>query len=225
MEADGRMHFQFLIEDLSGEVLVREIMEKLKQQYPEISYDSKAFKGLGGLKKKSTPKETKTGKLLNDLGIYLRGFNKKFQNYDASSIVVVMDNDDRIPEVFRKQLEALSNENKITVDHIFCIAVEELEAWLLGDEEAVLKAYPHAKTDKLHAYEQDSICGTWEVLADVIYPGGYSKMVKDCSGYPEIGKRKSEWAQQIGSNMNIRSNKSPSFQYFIREVSRRLTGH
>ena len=31
------------------------------------------------------------------------------------------------------------------IDYAFCIAVKEMEAWLLGDIEAIEKAYPNAK--------------------------------------------------------------------------------
>lgn len=50
------MHFQFLIEDQSSAVLIRLIMEKIRAIYPEITYDDKAYKGLGGFTKKNTVK-------------------------------------------------------------------------------------------------------------------------------------------------------------------------
>lgn len=72
------------------------------------------------------------------------------------------------------------------------------------------------------SYEQDSICGTWEVLADVVYPGGKAKMKKTCLAYGEIGKIKSEWAVNIGRHMDWDNNKSPSFQFFTSEINRRV---
>ena len=41
------MHLQFLIEDMSGEVLIRHIMDKLVMGKESVTYDSKAFKGIG----------------------------------------------------------------------------------------------------------------------------------------------------------------------------------
>jgi len=35
------------------------------------------------------------------------------------------------------QLESISKTNNISIDHAYCIAVEELEAWLLGDMNAI----------------------------------------------------------------------------------------
>lgn len=216
------MNFQFLIEDQSGAALIEILMQRISLINEDITYNCKPFKGLGGFTKKNTVKETKSGKLLNDLTTYLRGFNKSLQ-YISSVIIVVLDNDTRNTEEFLVELNRVAQQNMITVDHVFCIAVEEVEAWLLGDEAAILAAYPLAKIQQLHTYVQDSICGTWEVLADVVYPGGVSKLKKECSTYIEIGKCKSEWAQKIGSHMDIEHNNSPSFNHFMAEITKRLS--
>ena len=65
------------------------------------------------------------------------------------AIFVVLDNDDHNATEFRKELNHVACQNNITVDHVFCIAVEEVEAWLLGDENAILVAYSAAKLAKL----------------------------------------------------------------------------
>ena len=104
---------------------------------------------------------------------------------------------------------------------LFRIAIEESEAWLLGDRRAVEAAYPRAKISVLDNYMQDSICGTWEVLADTVYPGGSSGLKK--LGYPEIGKAKCGWAKDIAPHMNVDRNRSASFQVF-RDGVRRLAG-
>lgn len=180
------MHFQFLIEDKSGAALIEILMHKISLTNGDITYNCKPFKGLGGFTKKNTVKETKSGKLLNDLATYLRGFNKSLQ-YIPAVIIVVLDNDTRNTKKFLSELNQVAQQNMITIDHAFCIAVEEIEAWLLGDEAAILAAYPLAKIQQLHTYAQDSICGTWEVLADVIYPGGISKLKKECPTYVDEG--------------------------------------
>lgn len=215
------MHFQFLIEDQSSAALIEILMEKISTENEGVTFNCKSFKGLGGLTKKNTVKETKSGKLLNDLATYLRGFNKSLQSFPAV-IIVVLDNDTRDTESFRAELCSVAQYNMIDVDHVFCIAVEEVEAWLLGDKSAILAAYPSAKLQPLHAYVQDSICGTWEVLADVVYPGGVSKMKKECPTYIEVGRCKYEWAKNIGAHMSIANNSSPSFNFFIAEIKKRL---
>ena len=217
---EDKMYYQFLIEDRSSEILVNRIMEKIKKKYSDIYYDSKQFHGIGRLPKGNNAKEIKNGKLLNDLAIYMRGFNKSLQGMD-SVLVIVVDNDDRIPDEFIRELEGVASCNQINIDYAFCIAIEEIEAWLLGDEKALLEAYPSARVSVLHNYIQDSICGTWEVLADVLYKGGYDKLKQNSSSYAEIGKVKCEWADRIGQCLDITKNSSPSFNNFISNIEKR----
>ena len=219
------MYFQFLIEDQSAGILVEHIMEKLKKQHEtrEILWDIKTFKGIGHLSKKGNALEQKTGKLLNDLPMYMRGFDKKLSCMRDATIVVVLDNDKRDIEKFRKELENMASSNMILCDHVFCIAIKELEAWLLGDTQAIIKAYPNAKTQHLKRYEQDGICDTWEILADMVYPKGVSALKKKAGGcYSEIGKAKCEWANCIGKYLSLDKNASPSYRYFINELERRI---
>lgn len=90
-----------------------------------------------------------------------------------------------------------------------------MEAWLLGDSDALLTAYPMAKRQFLQKYTQDSIVGTWEYLADIVYKGGLQALRKNASSYYEIGMFKCECARNIGVLLDIRKNASPSFNYFI----------
>ena len=214
------MYYQFLIEDKSSELLIDVLMRKFTLLYPETVYNCKSFHGIGGFSKRNTIKETKTGHLLNDLATYLRGFNKSLQSF-PSVIVVVLDNDDNNTKEFHDSLESVATQNMIEVDHVFCIAVEEVEAWLLGDERAITTAYPNVKLSVLRSYEQDSICGTWEKLADAIYPGGYTKLIKNAVSYAEIGRIKAEWSKNIGAYMEFDSNNSPSFNVFFSEIQKR----
>ena len=216
------MHFQFLIEDKSGSVFIEEVMKRLIIDDTVDTYDCKPFKGIGGFTKKNTVKEMHTGKLLNDLATYMRGYQRSLKGI-AATIFVVLDNDDNNPEEFRAQLENVANDNNIVMDHVFCLAIEELEAWLLGDEEAIKQAYPHMKASVLHSYKQDSICGTWEVLANVVYKGGMVEIKRKKMPYMEIGKLKSEWAYNIAQKMVFDNNQSPSFNCFIESVRVRLS--
>lgn len=215
------MFVYFLLEDMSSEVLIDSLMAKLQYKHLDVFYRCRSFKGLGGFTKQNTVKETRTGKLLNDLSTYLRGFNKSLQYQPEAAVFVVLDNDDKYPVAFRAELEQVALNNDITIDHVFCIAVEEMEAWLLGDREALLQAYPTAKAQKLKDYEQDSICGTWEVLADIVYPKGIKQFKKDFPTFMEVGQKKSEWAKQIGQYMDPERNISASFQFFWKELKKR----
>ncbi len=221
------MYFQFMIEDRSTEILIKHVMEKFQMKYPEkeIIYDSKSFSGIGHLKTSGNLFERKGSKLLNNLRSYLRGFDKSLRNMDHAAIVVVLDNDKRDCEDFKSELERVANETMLLTDHVFCIAVKEMEAWLLGDECAVLEAYPNARKKYLKDYEQDGICDTWEVLANMLYPGGLAGLKKKkAAGQNVVGKAKCEWADKIGKHLNFDRNISPSFQYFVRAVEIRITG-
>ncbi len=129
-----------------------------------------------------------------------------------------MDSDDKDCVKFKQELLAVCNPRPQTR---FRIAIEESEAWLLGDRAAVKSAYPNTKEVVLDGYVQDSVCGTWEVLADAVHSGGSKSLKK--AGYPIAGNVKCDWAKEIAPRMDIDSNRSKSFQVF-RDVIRNLAG-
>lgn len=219
------MFFYFLVEDNSTHVLVEHIINKVKSSIGvDIYYNIKSFHGIGHLRKNGTALEQKTGKLLNDLPMYMRGIGKKLQYMEAAAIIVVLDNDKRNKETFLKQLEDMATENRVASDYVFCIAVKEMEAWLLGDAEAVVEAYPKCRKSAMKKYEQDAIGDTWEVLADAVYPGGLIALKKKAENdYRAIGIMKEEWADRIGRRIVIERDISPSFQYMIQQLTGRLT--
>ena len=104
---------------------------------------------------------------------------------------------------------------------LFRIAIEEMEAWLLGDRPALKSAYPNADDVVMNDDVQDSVCGTWEVLADAVHSGGPIQLKS--SGYPAAGVAKCEWAGRIAPLMDVDSNQSKSFQVF-RDGVRKLAG-
>lgn len=214
------MHFQFLVEDYSGAVLVDKVMLKLSEE-AEFTFDTKSFKGIGGFKERGSVKDIKTNKLLTDLPQYLRAFDSSLRGMEAC-VIVVLDNDTRDTRLFENELEMQAQRAMISIDHVFCVAVEEMEAWLLGDEKALFLAYPLARDSKYKEYVQDSICGTWEILADVVFKGGLKKFKKECPTYREVGRYKAEWAEQIGAHLDLNNNKSPSFQFFISALRARV---
>ena len=83
---------------------------------------------------------------------------------------------------------------------------------MLGDFNAIKSAYPKAKDSVLRSYKNDSICGTWELLADAIYKGGIAALRK--KNFPTIGMEKCEWSENISQYMDVNNNLSPSFVYF-----------
>ncbi len=135
------------------------------------------------------------------------------------AIVVIVDSDQRECMAFLSELKALLHNCRPAPNTLFRLAIEEIEAWYLGDQQALLSAYPRAKRDVLHRYQQDSVCGTWELLADAVRPGGSAAIRK--AGWPSPGQIKHEWAEKIGPHMSIERNQSPSFCKF-RDGLRRL---
>jgi hypothetical protein len=199
------MHFEFLIEDQSGANTMEILIPKLLGN--EDTYRVISYKGLGHLPKDLKPK-TEAGKriLLDQLPRLLRGYGK-VPNFGY--IIIICDLDDRIEKQFLSELNKLLNDCSPKPDARFCLAIEEFEAWYLGDLTAVRKAYPKAKDTILNRYKNDEICGTWELLADAVCEGG-SKALKE-EGLQAIGRQKSVWAREISPHMNVDSNISPSF--------------
>lgn len=219
------MYFQFLTEDKSTEAFVEQIMDKMKEAYPqrELFYDIKSFHGIGHLKKCGNVQQQKTGKLLNDLFPIMRGMGKAFSGVANAAIIVILDNDKNDSVAFQNELKQMAVSNMILVDHEFCIAVKELEAWLLGDVKAIEAAYPNVRKSAWKDYEQDGICDTWEVLANAVYPGGLIALKKKAAGaYTLIGITKCEWASLIGAKMSLTENESPSYQFFVASLMRRI---
>ena len=158
--------------------------------------------------------------LLNNLPSLLRGLGRSLDE-STSVVVVVVDLDDDDCLRFKQDLLNVLNTCNPRPITLFRIAIEESEAWLLGDRAAVKAAYPNARDAVLNAYAQDSICGTWEVLADAVHQGGAAKLKQ--LGFPADGEAKCEWARNIAPRMNVDSNQSKSFQVF-RDGVRNLAG-
>ena len=215
------MHFEVLVEDQSGQIALESIMEKiLGRNHTEHSWNIHAYKGIGRLPKDLRGAPNAANRLLLDnLPRLLRGYGRSLSN--CAVVVVVMDSDDRDCIAFKQDLLNVLNACDPSPRTLFRIAIEESEAWLLGDRPALTAAYPNARTAVLSNYTQDSICGTWELLADAIHPGGSSHL--KALGYPPAGMAKCEWAREIAPRMDIDSNTSKSFQVF-RDGVRNLAG-
>lgn len=220
------MRIEFLVEDISGKILLEEIMKKYIHEMPlfPIEYSILPYKGIGGFVKGADAGNVKAQQLLNDLPKRLKALQAKYRGVQDVSIIIVLDNDTRDTVKFQEDLEKLAQRENISIDHVFCIAVEEMEAWLLGNRNALQSAYANAAdriSSKYSSYKQDSICGTWECLADMLTKGGIAKFRKKNPTAFDVGRCKSEWAKKIGQQMNLRENTSPSFQKFLHELDKR----
>ena len=215
------MHFEVLVEDQSGQIALETIMEKiLGQNYTEHSWRIHPYKGIGRIPKNAHGLPNPANRLLLDnLPRLLRGYGRSLSG--SSAVVVVVDLDDKDCIKFKQDLLDVLNACNPRPKSLFRIAIEESEAWLLGDRVAVKSAYPNARDAVLNGYGQDSICGTWEVLADAVHPGGSHQLKK--LGYPAAGMAKCDWARNIAPRMDVDGNQSKSFQVF-RDGVRNLAG-
>lgn len=202
------MHIEFLVEDRSGELLLQELLPKLLGIQGELhSWRLHPYKGIGRIPKGLTKAGNPANRILLDqLPRILQGYGR---THGIDAVVVVLDVDSRNCVDFVTELKELAANCDPAPNTLFRLAIEEMEAWYFGDITALKTAYPKAKDDVLGRYVQDSVCDTWETLADAIYPGGSAAIKK--VGWPLPGQVKCEWATKIGPLMNVEDNNSTSF--------------
>lgn len=216
------MHLEILAEDRSGSIALDVVLEKILGKNGHAhSWTLHPYKGIGRIPEDLRAEPDRKKKLLlNHLPRLLRAYGRSLKPGTAC-VVVVVDLDERDCGAFKRELLAVLKACAPAPRTLFRIAIEESEAWLLGDRDAVQAAYPRAKNAVLNEYRQDSICGTWEVLADAVRKGGSAQLRKE--GYPGAGKAKCEWARRIAPHLDVDRNRSKSFQVF-RDGVRQLAG-
>jgi hypothetical protein len=212
------MHLEILVEDQSGKKFLDIALQRMvisghtSQVHP--------YKGIGRIPR-NLGKGSDASKriLLDQLPRLLRGYGTAFAKYPQdyqAAVMVICDLDDKDLTAFCAELMAILNACIPRPNATFCLAIEEGEAWFLGDLAAIKKAYPNARDRILREYVNDSICGTWERLADAVFAGGAQALSRQ--GWQAIGAEKSRWAHNITPHMDFSSNKSPSFRNFRDKV-------
>jgi hypothetical protein len=211
------MHFDILVEDVSGKELLDIIVPKTIGT--DHTFTIHHYKGCGRIPKDlHTTQDPAKRILLAQLPRLLQGYGN---TYNASGykavIIVVVDCDKRDCVEFKKELVRVLESCNPKPAAFFRIAIEEMEAWLLGDKTAIQAAYPGYNEREYDLYQQDAIVNTWEKLADITLPVDSAKKLKT-SAYYVVGKQKSIWARVIGTHMNIQQNASPSFNCFKKKL-------
>jgi hypothetical protein len=212
------------VEDASGGKLLERVVPRIicgegGEAEQDTTFRIHTYKGIGHIPKGLKPGDDPQGRLLLDqLPRLLRGYGRSLKGVDAA-VVVIVDQDSRSCRELKQDMVAVLRACDPKPTALLRIAIEEIEAWLLGDRAAIERAYPKAKRGPLNEYVQDAVCGTWEILADAVYPGGSKALGK--RGYPVIGQVKREWAERIGPELDEERNASKSFQVF-RDGLRRL---
>ena len=214
------MHIEVLVEDSSGEKLLAQLLPQiLGEQGVPHTWRLKSYKGVGRIPKGLTAKADPAKRMLLDqLPRLLQGYGKT-PGIDA--VVVMVDTDRQDCKLFLQELKSLVAGCNPAPRTLFRLAIEEMEAWYLGDRIALQRAFPRAKREVLDRYVQDSVCGTWELLADAVHAGGAAAIKK--VGWPLPGQLKHEWAEKIGPFMSLDHNASPSFGKFRDGLSKLIS--
>lgn len=222
---DSLMHLEILVEDQSGKKALDILVPKIIGNGHTFKVHS--YKGLGRIPRNLGGSSGISNRILLDrLPRLLRGYGNTFSSYPddySAAVILVCDLDDRCIKSFRGELLGILNDCNLKPETRFCIAIEEGEAWFLGDLTALKAAYPKAKDAVLQAYKNDSICGTWERLADAVFPGGSQAL--SAKGWQAIGAEKAAWSERITPHMKIEVNASPSFCYFTGALIELISSH
>jgi hypothetical protein len=151
---------------------------------------------------------------------HLRGYAK--QDLTTIKIVLISDLDRKNCVEVKQWLEKISHstghytktspgqDGEYSV--LTRIVIQELEAWILGDPEALHKAYsriPESLGTQEKYRNPDLIGHTWEVLHALLKRSGYYE-----GDYPKI-----EVAHRVSRHMNPMRNNSHSFLVFIEGVT------
>ena len=136
------MHFEILVEDISGKRALEILVPKIVDD--QHTFRVHAYRGVGRIPRGLTRgTEAKRRFLLDQLPRLLGGYGRTFAGYPANYcgvVIVVCDLDDRCRRTFRGELLGVLEDCNPRPETRFCIAIEEGEAWLLGDLPAIKAA-------------------------------------------------------------------------------------
>ena len=206
------MLIEILSEDKSGAVVVERLAERIvANEGLDVQVNVHPHRGCGSLPKDLTAKPPKfANSLLDLLPSELRAYNKIYAGKDLI-LIIALDSDDKDPQALRQEIYTVASKFAPDIRSIVGISTEEIEAWILGDKQAIYDAYPDCNKEILDSYEQDSVCGTWEVLCRAISDNA-EELIE--IGKPAIGHYKGLWAETISKYMLPQKNVSPSFNTF-----------
>lgn len=216
------MHLEVLIEDRSGAAVMQVLLTSMLASRPHPhTYAIRPHRGKGNYPQDPYRRPARfSAGLLDLLPAKSRAYAQSFYPEELL-LIVIMDSDEEPPDVVHGRIESLLARFAKPLPTVIGLCVEEMEAWILGDQAAILAAYPDANRAILADYEQDSICGTWEVLARAILGSKAEQVIR--LGYPVVGQYKQDWARHIAPQLDPDRNQSPSFWRFQNSLGRILT--
>jgi len=136
--------------------------------------------------------------LLDQLPAKLRAFQTSLSPA-TDGVLIVLDADNDDPRTLETNITNLAARLAPRLRVHVRVAVEETEAFYLGDLRGLKGAYPTANMDLAREYVPDSVCGTWEYFGRVIDDGGGNKVA---------------WAQAMSARLTTKAgrSRSPSFK-------------
>jgi hypothetical protein len=192
------MHIEFLVEEPSTEIALKEIV-------PKIIGNVHTFK-IHNFQNKD--------RLLKRLPERMKAYANFI--HDDWRIVVLVDEDRSDCQELKKKLchaSSIVTQKKGNIV-LHRIVVEELESWFIGDVAAIRAEYekiPVSLSQQAKFRNPDAIKGgTWEELDKILKKYGY-----------ETGLQKMDFAQKVSPHMDVENNQSRSFQVF-RDGLRRM---
>lgn len=194
------MRVDFLVEELSAKAALEQLLPRL---LPGCTCRIRVFEGWQDL--------------LGQLTAVLRGYHRRiFREGDADLRVVVLLDGDGIGRRRKAELEARAAAAGLVTKsaagpgqafHVLNrVAVQELEAWWLGDRQAIMAAYDGVKPQHFKGLPRDSDhpLKPNDVLWEVLKQGRHFL----------AGKRKTQWATDISRCLDPARNESASFCAF-----------
>jgi hypothetical protein len=159
------------------------------------------------------------GRLMKELPNRLRGYKKRIDRGEKIKIIVLVDRDNDDCHALKQQLEAMAHnaglQTKATAGKggafqvVNRIAIEELEAWFIGDTKALQSAFTSLRGIRFpNSFSNPDNGGTCERLHHFLKQNGIYR-----NSFPKI-----EAARNIAKHMDPARNRSRSFQVFQRGV-------
>jgi hypothetical protein len=199
------MIVRVLVEGPSEDVLLRGWAPRA---FPGHEFRVHPHGGKGSLPRAGrTPDRKKTG-LLDLLPVTLTSLARARPD---DAVVVLVDADDDDCAMLLADLKRMAADLEARPKRlVFRIAIEETEAFYLGDLRALRAAFPEANMAEARTYAPDSVVGTAELFARIVNDGGLNK---------------TWWAEEMAPRLTIhaRGSRSPSFKKLIAGIERVLT--
>ena len=200
--------FHVLVEGTSDDPTVTEIMTRRFGLSRGGQFQVHPHGGKGKLPHNPNGRPDPTDRtLFGQLPAKLRGFSVK--GADVCIVVLVDQDDDNCIQLLADLQKMLAKLKKKPVNVLFRIAMEEIEAWFLADQQAIANAYPNASFNHVPGGDPDLIDDPSDILAG-------------CLGIalPCTGQMKAEWAENISPHLDLDQPKSTSLAKFVDGVGR-----